>query len=177
MEWKNYLELDPNHDIYNRCLLNMNENLGSNYPYFSNNNINYEKNSYNQSNGPINNQINQYNNYYPLNFNNNNNSKNEKYLNPKFSYINSEKQSNISNILEKKEINLKFVHNGLEYSLAIYDENILFKDVILMLKDQIPDIQSDNYFFLTQGKKININKTIKANEIEDGFYILIYETD
>ena len=43
MEWKNYLELDPNHDIYNKCLLNMNENLGSNYPYFSNNNINYLK--------------------------------------------------------------------------------------------------------------------------------------
>ena len=164
-----------NYNITNNIQIYPNYNQMNNN---SNNNINYEKNSYNQSNGPINNQINQYNNYYPLNFNNNNNnSKNEKYLNPKFSYINSEKQSNISNILEKKEINLKFVHNGLEYSLAIYDENILFKDVILMLKEQIPDIQSDNYFFLTQGKKININKTIKENEIEDGFYILIYETD
>ena len=43
MEWKNYLELDPNRDLYNKYLLNMNNNnLDSKYPYNNyNNKIDY----------------------------------------------------------------------------------------------------------------------------------------
>ena len=46
MEWKNYLELDHNPDLYNKYLLNMNENISSNDEYISNdnnNNFNYFK--------------------------------------------------------------------------------------------------------------------------------------
>ena len=53
MEWKNYLELDPNRDLYTKYLLNIDENLGSNYPYYKNNNINYFKKYF--PNYPINN--------------------------------------------------------------------------------------------------------------------------
>ena len=44
MEWENYLELEPNQGLYKKNLLNMNENLGLNYPYINNdNNFNYFK--------------------------------------------------------------------------------------------------------------------------------------
>ena len=38
MEWKNYLELDSNRDLYNKYLLNMNDNSDPNYSYNSDNN-------------------------------------------------------------------------------------------------------------------------------------------
>ena len=44
MEWNNYLELEHNPDLYNKYLLNLNENLDSNYSYNNNNNnFNYYK--------------------------------------------------------------------------------------------------------------------------------------
>ena len=44
MEWENYLEFEQNQDLYKKNLLNMNENLGLNYPYINNdNNFNYFK--------------------------------------------------------------------------------------------------------------------------------------
>ena len=44
MEWENYLELEPNQGLYKKNLLNMNENLGLNYPYINtDNNFNYFK--------------------------------------------------------------------------------------------------------------------------------------
>ena len=46
MEWKNYLELDHNPDLYKKYLLNMNENISSNDEYINNdnnNNFNYFK--------------------------------------------------------------------------------------------------------------------------------------
>ena len=44
MEWENYLEFEQNQDSYKKNLLNMNENLGLNYPYINNdNNFNYFK--------------------------------------------------------------------------------------------------------------------------------------
>ena len=38
MEWKNYLELDSNRDLYNKYLLNMNDNSDPNYSYSNDNN-------------------------------------------------------------------------------------------------------------------------------------------
>ena len=54
MEWKNYLELDPNRDLYNKYLLNMNNNnLDSKYPYNNyNNKIDYYSIINDKSNTP-----------------------------------------------------------------------------------------------------------------------------
>ena len=54
MEWKNYLELDPNRDLYNKYLLNMNNNnLDSKYPYNNyNNKIDYYSIINDKSNSP-----------------------------------------------------------------------------------------------------------------------------
>ena len=54
MEWKNYLELDPNRDLYNKYLLNMNNNnLDSKYPYNNyNNKIDYYNIINDKSNSP-----------------------------------------------------------------------------------------------------------------------------
>ena len=38
MEWKNYLELDSNRDLYNKYLLNMNDNFDKNFSYNNGNN-------------------------------------------------------------------------------------------------------------------------------------------
>jgi len=158
------------YNITNNIQINQN-NTNNQTNNNSNNNFNNETNFNKQNNNPFYNKINQYNKYYPMN---NNNLNDEKFLNPKFSYVSSDKQSNI---LEKKEINLKFVYNGFEFSLALYDENIAFIDVIQMLKDQIPEIQSENYYFVTQGEIINITKTIKENKIKDGFVIIMFKSD
>ena len=55
MEWKNYLELDPNRDLYNKYLLNMNNNnLDSKYPYNNyNNKIDYYSIINDKSNSPF----------------------------------------------------------------------------------------------------------------------------
>jgi len=54
MEWKNYLELDPNRDLYHKYLLNMNNNnLDSKYPYNNyNNKIDYYSIINDKSNSP-----------------------------------------------------------------------------------------------------------------------------
>ena len=54
MEWKNYLELDPNRDLYNKYLLNMNNNnLDSKYPFNNyNNKIDYYSIINDKSNSP-----------------------------------------------------------------------------------------------------------------------------
>ena len=54
MEWKNYLELDPNRDLYNKYLLKMNNNnLDSKYPYNNyNNKIDYYSIINDKSNSP-----------------------------------------------------------------------------------------------------------------------------
>ena len=54
MEWKNYLELDPNRDLYNKYLLNINNNnLDSKYPYNNyNNKIDYYSIINDKSNSP-----------------------------------------------------------------------------------------------------------------------------
>ena len=75
---------------------------------------------------------------------------------------------------EGKEIKLKFKYNNDYYSLIINaQEKLLFKDVIQMLKEKIPEIDEQNFDFIIQGKKIDINKTIKENELNDGYSIQI----
>ena len=53
MEWKNYLELDSNRDLYNKYLLNMNDNFDKNFSYNDGNNkIDYYSIINNISNSP-----------------------------------------------------------------------------------------------------------------------------
>ena len=53
MEWKNYLELDSNRDLYNKYLLNMNGNFDPNYSYTNaNNKIDYYSIINNKQNSP-----------------------------------------------------------------------------------------------------------------------------
>ena len=55
MEWKNYLELDSNRDLYNKYLLNMNDNFDPNYSYNNpNNKIDYYSIINNIQNSPSN---------------------------------------------------------------------------------------------------------------------------
>ena len=42
-----------------------------------------------------------------------------------------------------------------------------------MIKEQIPEIDEQNFDYITQGRKIDINKTIKENGINDGSSIQI----
>ena len=57
--------------------------------------------------------------------------------------------------------------------MIINEPNKQFKDVIQMIKEQIPEIDEQNFDYITQGRKIDINKTIKENGINDGSSIQI----
>ena len=146
---------------------NMNNNnffIQNNFNYYSPNPINTQINYYpNQNNfmnynnekesyhsNIINN--NNYNNYNAKNVNNNNQYQNSSSN----TYTNKE---NIS-IKKKKEIKLEFISADqlIKTSLIFYDENMIFRDVIGMLSDRIPEIKNKEFMFLCQGYKININK-------------------
>ena len=138
--------------------------------FYNINNINQNNNNNKNNNMSIQNQIinnNQIN--IPIN-----NNKEEKYN------IKSNKDSNFVNYYydyknkdEGKEIKLKFKYNNDIYSLIINDKDKPFKNVIQMLQNQIPEIDEKNYDYITQGKKIDIYKTIKENGINDGSFIQI----
>ena len=145
-----------------QLLINNNKNLI--YENMDNMNINNNSNNIFIQNNFI---------YNPYNVSVNSN-QTFKYINKDNNEINN---SNIDNnkIEEKKEIKLKFVYNGYYFSLTLYDNKLVFKDVIQMLKDQIPEIDDINFIYLTLGKNINVYKTIKENEIIDGCVISIVQ--
>ena len=145
-----------------QLLINNNKNLI--YENMDNMNINNNSNNIFIQNNFI---------YNPYNVSVNSN-QTFKYNNKDNNEINN---SNIDNnkIEEKKEIKLKFVYNGYCFSLTLYDNKLVFKDVIQMLKDQIPEIDDINFIYLTLGKNINVYKTIKENEIIDGCVISIVQ--
>ena len=129
----------------------------------------------NQNNNENNNMLIQNNNIYnnqlniPINYNkeekyNNKSNKDNKYINYYYDYNKKD---------EEKEIKLKFKYNNAYYSLIINEPNKQFKDVIQMIKEQIPEIDEQNFDYITQGRKIDINKTIKENGINDGSSIQI----
>ena len=144
-----------------QLLINNNKNLI--YENMDNMNINNNNNNIFIQNNFI---------YNPYNVSVNSN-QTFKYNNKDNNEINN---SNIDNskIEEKKEINLKFVYNGYCFSLTLYNNEIVFKKVIQMLKDQIPEIDDINFFFIALAKPIDINKTIKENKILDGYEIKIF---
>ena len=131
----------------------------------NNQNNNNENNSiFVQNNNIYNNQLN-----IPINYNkdekyNNKSNKDNKYINYYYDYNKKD---------EEKEIKLKFKYNNAYYSLIINETNKQFKDVIQMIKEQIPEIDEQNFDYITQGRKIDINKTIKENGINDGSSIQI----
>ena len=154
---KNKLNLnsfDENSNIikfYNIKQNNQNNNNENNNMLIHNNNI-------------YNNQLN-----IPINYNkeekyNNKSNKDNKYINYYYDYNKKD---------EEKEIKLKFKYNNAYYSLIINEPNKQFKDVIQMIKEQIPEIDEQNFDYITQGRKIDINKTIKENGINDGSSIQI----
>ena len=131
----------------------------------NNQNNNNENNSiFVQNNNIYNNQLN-----IPINYNkeekyNSKSNKDNKYINYYYDYNKKD---------EEKEIKLKFKYNNAYYSLIINESNKQFKDVIQMIKEQIPEIDEQNFDYITQGRKIDINKTIKENGINDGSSIQI----
>ena len=131
----------------------------------TNNNNNENNNKLIKSNIIYNNQMNIPINKYKEEKYNIKSNKDSDYLNYYNDYNNKD---------EGKEIKLKFKYNNDYYSLIINaQEKLLFKDVIQMLKEKIPEIDEQNFDFIIQGKKIDINKTIKENELNDGYSIQI----
>ena len=133
---------------------NINNSINNNKSILIQNNI-----IYNQINIPF------------IPFNNSQMTKNNNKNNNENKIENSNDENNTIN--EKKEMKLTFLYNGYSYSLSLYNKDILFKEVIHMLRDQLPEIDEQNFGYLTQGIKIDINKSIKDLGIADGFHILI----
>ena len=163
---KSKIKFEPELFAYNIKNIQFNDTKDTNQNI--NNNINNNKNIpiqnnliYNQSNIPF------------IPFNNTQMTKNNNKNNKENKIENSNDRN--STIDEKKEIKLTFIYNEYSYSLSLYNKDILFKDVIHMLRAQIPKIDEQNFTYLTQGIKIDINKSIKELGIKDGFNILILE--
>jgi len=158
--------IDKSKNKLNLKLFDENSNIIKFYNIKQNNqnNNNENNNMLIQNNNIYNNQLN-----IPINYNkeekyNNKSNKDNKYINYYYDYNKKD---------EEKEIKLKFKYNNAYYSLIINEPNKQFKDVIQMIKEQIPEIDEQNFDYITQGRKIDINKTIKENGINDGSSIQI----
>ena len=169
-------------NLYNNNNMNNMNNIfiQNNFNYYNQNQINPQKN-----NNPYQNKIINYNNdkesFHSNMINNNCNNNNVNNYNHPYQNSSSNTYTNKENISikQKKEIRLEFISSdkGIMTSLIIYNENIMFIDVIGMLRDKIPEIKNKNIMFLCNGNTININKSIKENGLEDGYKIIMIELE
>ena len=180
MEWKNYLELDHNPDLYKKYLLNMNENISSNDEYINNdnnNNFNYFKkytlncglDNYDEDNNN-NNKI----DYYNLINNPNSdfyNLEENSYLSPvnheeseekKMNKLSSESSNN-----ENKDVNKKKIFKTQTFSSVTKEESSKNKE--LSISEDINNNSNSGMNFLhnmplNERMKIKKEKTKKLLE-------------